>query len=154
MKTRLVLLFLLLSGCAYAQEPSVRILDFHKFLSGTDKMLFMYPPIGETWTIVLASAATDKYLPGVTFSAWIEDAPFQPYRHPITGALQYCKCLTIVKGTDASTNHFFPMVGWGSTPRVVKVAWPNRIAVGLSPQHGALPETVEIFVSLQISVAL
>jgi hypothetical protein len=137
------------------QQPVLKIFNFDKTLSGTDKIVFIAPPPGKTWEIVLGSAMIEKTYEGVTFMAWLEDGPFAPYRDPVTGEMVGCgRCLTF-KHTSAVDHTFFPIVE--AQDRPVVISWPTRLGVALTPGHGVgcppnscLPEDIRLLVRLRV----
>lgn len=128
---------------------AVRIVTVDKQLIGTDKMLFVSPPDGVTWKILNAAAATDKFAPGVTFHAWIQNPPFEPFRDPITGELNgACNCRDLLV-MPADTNYFFPIVGYFQSQSIT-ITGPTRLGIALTPEHGALPEPIHVWVGLKV----
>jgi hypothetical protein len=124
---------------------SPMIHNFDKLLVGTDKIEFIAPMPGETWTITAGVLMIEQPIPEATINLWIEDAPFEPYRDPITGEMNGCaKCLTLLR-VSATRRTFV------SLQRVLPltITGPTRIGIAVSPPHGGLAEPTRLYVRLR-----
>ena len=144
------LLILLLVVPAHSQSwddmAGAKIIRLDRMMHGADKMNFFYPPEGKYWVITAGSFTTQRPVLGAGFTVSIEEAPFAPFRDPLTGEMRGCHtaCLTILRA-DAGAYTFFPIVGGymaeggtrqqhgysadvinGQTMPIV-VAYPNRL---------------------------
>ncbi len=131
-------------------QPGVtyKILNFDKILNGTDKLIYMVPPSGKYWIVLQGSTELEKPVPGATFHLWMENAPYAPYRDPITGEMQGCeRCLTLVK-MSAADNSFFPFKGTISDTLVV--SYPNRLMAVITPVHGGFDVPVPTWTRIAV----
>lgn len=153
MRKLLIIGLLLFAGSACAQSwqemAGAKIMNFDKRLVGTDKLIYIQPPEGVTWVILSGSAQTEEPVLGVMFAAWLEDAPYAPYRP------NGCdRCQTLIN-VPADNRNFFPLIGGYSDTIAGKeapivVRWPNRMMLAFTPVHGALPQPMNVYVRLRI----
>ena len=143
-------LALVAAGCQTAAGEQLRILNFDKIIMGSDKMVFVQPPPGKTWTIHQGSSELVAPIPGAAFVMFLEDAPFQvgPYRNPLTGEFNKDPCNRCVTLARLSTENqvIFPIV----TGAPITVNWPNRLVIVVTPPHGGFPYPFQLWTRLQV----
>lgn len=146
-----LLLALLLFATSLSAQPIP--MNFDKLLVGADKMIVVQPPEGKQWTILLGSLATSAPMSG-SIMAWLDFAPYAPYRDPETGEMRGCvRCVTFIH--EDARHTFVPIVGGfgrglrGQSQPIV-LAYPNRMILAVTPSHGALPQPVMTWTRLLV----
>lgn len=136
------------SGQTQSAAGTYKILNFDKTIIGTDKMIYMVPPAGKYWVVLQGSTSLDVVLPGATFRLWLENAPYAPYRDPVTGEMRGCeRCLTLVYKSTADSI-FFPFSG--TINNTLIVSYPNRLMAAISPVHGGFTEPVRTWTRIAV----
>lgn len=139
------LLFLLFSPSLQAQD--YKILNFDKMLVGTDKLIYMQPPPGKYWTILQGSLMIEQPVPTGTFMLWMENAPYAPYRDPLTGEMRGCeRCVTLSLQSTAN-RIFFPFKGQ-SMPIII--TYPNRLMAVITPPHGGWEQAIPTYTRIVV----
>lgn len=134
------------SAQSWQDLASARVVNFDKLLSGTDKLIYVQPPEGKYWVILNGSIALD-HSTEATLLVWLEDAPYAPYRDPVTGEMKGChRCATLLS-QPVNRKRFFPIQGQ-TMPLVI--AYPNRLMIGVTPEHGALDAPLQTWTRFQI----
>ena len=121
------------------------ILNFDKVLSGADKMIYVQPPPGKYWVILQGSTMIERPTPDATFMVWMENAPYAPYRDPVTGEMTGCdRCLTVMRVT--ATRIFYAIRG---QTMPILISYPNRLMIAVTP-HGSLDQPLKTWTRLVI----
>jgi len=138
-----VILWICLLSVSLCAQSDYTIVNFDKLLTGTDKMIYVYPPAGKSWLILQGSTSLEQIQPELTFVLWLENAPYAPYRDPITGEMRGCaRCVTLQREIADKVLFRF------KTP--ILVSYPNRLMIAFTPPHGGLDAPLMTYTRLQV----